>query len=379
MAFLDRFTFLTGIRRTLSALQKRGITPTVDTIVPGSWIAFGAEVRRPRFGSLHIGGEVDGRISVRDFRDLGFRLGYVERRQSLIELRTSDSALDRMFDDVRPEAGGAAVYIEQRYRRSPILRLVGSDGLGGFLSADFGVSGTTTDAVVQLQPTRVLGFSARAGVLDFHLRPGENESVVDAEEVFTGKFLSAEAPEARYATLGFGTTVDGRDIHGAPTKGGLLAGVVWRYDSRTSGLPSFTRVSIDGRIYRSIAGPRHVLAARVLASEDISDGGLAPFYLLPWLGGGHMMRGFHDYWLRGGTLVTGSLEYRWRVTKYLEIAPFVDAGQVTRAPLAGTPSGVLVTPGFGVRMRGEQRVWVRLDMAHGLSGWHFIFATAAAF
>src|SRR5580765_3370901 len=52
MAFLDRFTFLTGIRRTLSALQKRGITPTVDTIVPGSWIAFGVEVRRPRFGSL---------------------------------------------------------------------------------------------------------------------------------------------------------------------------------------------------------------------------------------------------------------------------------------------------------------------------------------
>ncbi len=72
-----------------------------------------------------------------------------------------------------------------------------------------------------------------------------------------------------------------------------------------------------------------VLAARGLVTLTTADGGdEVPVMLAPYLGSGSTLRGFSNrrFTDRNRVLLTG--EYRWRPSRYLDMALFLDAGQV---------------------------------------------------
>ena len=160
--------------------------------------------------------------------------------------------LDASFNDVRSEAPGFALYLEHRFRRSPSLSVYGLDPTNTVTRADYGVTGTTTDAVVQWQPRKTIGFSARVGSLSFDLRPGGNDALPNAADVFGDAVRDVRIAEARYTTVGAGAMFDNRDVTGVPTRGVMANVAAWRFTSRTSELPSFTRVVFDARGYRSV-------------------------------------------------------------------------------------------------------------------------------
>jgi outer membrane protein assembly factor BamA len=123
-----------------------------------------------------------------------------------------------------------------------------------------------------------------------------------------------------------------------------------------------------------------VLAVRGLASSDLAgDTGDTPFYLQQSLGGGETLRSFHSYRFPDQALAHASIEYRWRAHRYVEIAPFLDAGTVARALSRLSLGSFKMSPGVGIRARTNRRAIARLDWAHGSEGHRIVIGTGPIF
>jgi hypothetical protein len=369
-------SWLTRLRGFHSELVKRRIEPEVGVIVPGSGLSFGANVLIPHVATLPIGAEVEGRISLRGYRELVLRLGQVANRRRTSTLNAVDAELGSLFSNAGPGTPGLAFYVEQRHRHLPSLTLYGQNTQGSLTRADFGRASVTTDAVMHWQATQRVGIGARVGTLGVELFPGTDIDLANIETAFAGTRVQERSP---YFISAAGITIDRRDAPGAPSRGFRVDGLVRHFAARTASHASFTRATVDARAFRQLSD-RHVVAFRVLGSVTGGAGQEGvPFYLMDSLGGGRTMRGFHSYRLRGNRLLTSSVESRWRVHKYLEVAPFVDAGIVGRPPLPGTSTKLLVTPGVGLRARTSKRVIFRADGAFGSEGARVAFAVDAPF
>ena len=296
-------------RGWFETLNRNGVTPQIGTIVAGSSLAFGATYERPQVFSSPIGFAVDGQVSIHGFTEAGVRVGYLARRHSAAVVRPADTRVSGLLEYGRRDILGAAVFLEHRYRRSPSLPLYGEIG-DERLRADFGVSGTTTDAVLQWQLTRAVGVAARVGVLQFDLSRGRNGEEANVEDVFGTALLSIPQQRAEYVTTGLGVIVDSRDSTNGPTRGLFTGVTAWHYAPRQSPiLSAFTRLTVDLRGFVPLHGPRHVLALRGLVSRDVPDDATrVPFFLTGYLGGSYTMRGLKAYEWRGTTLATGTVE-----------------------------------------------------------------------
>jgi hypothetical protein len=355
--------------------------PTVGVVVPGSGVSVGAELERARLGRLGIGAGVDGEWSIHNYQQVAARVGLLGRRRRMSGLRSADASLTSMVDVKRSDASGLAVFLEHRYSRLPSLGLFGRDSAGDIVRTDFGVRESTTDVVVQWQLTPSFGVGGRVGRLRATLFPGTNDSLPNSEDVFTVT-ASDSTRQSTYVTAGLGAIFDRRDSPKRPTAGGLVSAVLWRYESRSQPLSSFSRVAFGAEQYRIVGSPRHVVAARIGGSFDLTgdeDEDIVPFYLMQSLGGSHSMRSLHSYRLRGGRLVYGIVESRWTMKKWLEIAPFVDASRVSRTPILIGTERILVSPGIGARIVFKERVVFRTDVATGPEGTRFVFALDPVF
>ena len=119
---------------------------------------------------------------------------------------------------------------------------------------------------------------------------------------------------------------------------------------------------------------RALVSSRVFKTTTPS-----PFYLQPTLGGSQTLRGLRSFQLRGDAVWAASLEYRWHAFKWVEIAPFVDAGAVAARFTHLGDVRPEFTPGIGLRVRNDRRMFARLDVAHGRDGYRFVFDVSAPF
>jgi outer membrane protein assembly factor BamA len=181
-------------------------------------------------------------------------------------------------------------------------------------------------------------------------------------------------------TAGVAASVDTRNSGHVPTSGRFLGVGVWRFVPLDGNAESFTRLALDWRSFRPIHGDRHIVALRLLASTDTSPTrSSAPFYLQYWLGGSQSLRGFPSYRFRGAALAHLSVEYRWRAARYVEIAPFVDVGTVAARVSQLSRAPWKVSPGVGVRIRNDKRMFFRIDWAGGSEGQRVVFSVSPAF
>ena len=78
----------------------------------------------------------------------------------------------------------------------------------------------------------------------------------------------------------------------------------------------------------------------------------APFYFLPRLGGGGLMRGYETSRFIDTQAVLASAEYRWQAMRRLQVVSFVDVGQVAPSIDAFRLSDLRTSAGVGIRYRG---------------------------
>jgi outer membrane protein assembly factor BamA len=108
--------------------------------------------------------------------------------------------------------------------------------------------------------------------------------------------------------------------------------------------------------------------------SDVPRGNQVPFYLLPSLGGNNSLRSFADYRFHDQNLAVANVESRWGVWTNLDLAVFLDAGNV--GPRVQDLNLDKTSIGAGLRLHTERATFARFDVAYGADGWNFVFRTS---
>ena len=123
-----------------------------------------------------------------------------------------------------------------------------------------------------------------------------------------------------------------------------------------------------------------VLAAHGLMTLTNADANHeVPVMLAPYLGSGSTLRGFANrrFTDRNRVLVNG--EYRWRPSRYLDMALFIDAGQVAADRRDFDFAEFDVAWGIGARFHGPTYNAFRIEVARGREGIRLVFAGSQPF
>jgi outer membrane translocation and assembly module TamA len=123
-----------------------------------------------------------------------------------------------------------------------------------------------------------------------------------------------------------------------------------------------------------------VLAGRAMMTIATPDSGHeVPVMLAPFLGSGSTLRGFANRRFSDRNRLLLSGEYRWRPSRYLDMALFLDAGQVAPNRRDFDLSEFETAWGLGARFHGPNFNALRIEVARGREGIRFIFAGSQAF
>ena len=228
------------------------------------------------------------------------------------------------------------------------------------------------NATATLRPMRHVSFQGGYSFLDIHthrdLPLSTPEEMPGIDQPLTFQIVRASA------------VFDWRNGPGYSTRGGYYRATVER-NHEHSGLPfSFNATEFEVMQLLPLVREQFVIAARglmTLANPDSGDE--VPVMLSPFLGSGSTLRGFANrrFTDRNRLLLTG--EYRWRPSRYLDMALFVDAGQVARDRRDLSFSELETDYGIGARFHGPNFTALRIEMARGREGIRLVFAGSQAF
>jgi hypothetical protein len=123
-----------------------------------------------------------------------------------------------------------------------------------------------------------------------------------------------------------------------------------------------------------------VFATRALLTIAIPDSGHeVPVVLAPFLGSGSTLRSFANRRFSDRNRMLLSGEYRWRPSRYLDMALFLDGGQVAPNWRDFDVSGFETSWGVGGRFHGPNFTALRIEVARGREGTRIVFAGSGAF
>ena len=228
------------------------------------------------------------------------------------------------------------------------------------------------NATATLRPARRLSVSGGYSFLDI-------DTTRDLPQ-----FTTAEMPGSDQS-LTFQITrasviYDWRNGPGYSTRGGYYRATVER-DYEHSGQPfSFNMTEFEVMQLLPLVREQFVIAFRGLTTMASPDSGHeVPVMLAPFLGSGSTLRAFANrrFTDHNRLLLTG--EYRWRPSRYLDMALFVDAGQVARERSALSFSQLETDYGIGARFHGPNFTALRIELASGREGMRLVFAGSQAF
>jgi surface antigen Omp85-like protein len=196
----------------------------------------------------------------------------------------------------------------------------------------------------------------------------------------TGQLAPGIGEALQYNVTRGTVAIDWRNATGYSTRGGFYRATLARHTER-HGRP-FTFRSEEYEVVQllPLVKEQFVLAFRgLLTSTDPNDGDEVPVMLGPFLGSGSTLRGYRNrrFTDRQRLLLTG--EYRWRPSRYLDMAVFIDAGKVAAAPQQLNLKQLETAWGIGARLHGPAFTAVRFDLARGREGFGLVISGSQAF
>ncbi|HEX6163163.1 MAG TPA: BamA/TamA family outer membrane protein [Vicinamibacterales bacterium] len=200
----------------------------------------------------------------------------------------------------------------------------------------------------------------------------------------TPRFSAIEAPgldqDLAYDIIRGTMMFDWRPAPGYSTRGGFYRAAFER-SKEAAGLPfSFSAQEYEVVQQLPLVREQFVLAGRALMTLTQPDTGHdVPVIMLPYLGSGSALRGFANRRFTDRNRVLLSGEYRWRPSRYIDMALFMDAGQVARERRDFDVSRFDVAWGIGARFHGPHFTALRVEAARGREGIRLIFAGSQPF
>jgi outer membrane protein assembly factor BamA len=218
-------------------------------------------------------------------------------------------------------------------------------------------------ALVHVAPWMRVG--ADIGFFNPDVGHGADSTLPSIEERFTDSNAPGltDQPDFLHQTLF--AEVDTRDKK-TPSRGGLYRVSFGTWEDTTLEQYDHHRFDASAAHFFPVRGPRHVVGAHVgLSYVNNETGHRVPFYFLPYVGGADTLRGFREFRFRDENILFFNVEYRWRAIKYLDIAPFFDAGEVRADWEDIGPTDLKTSYGIGFRVNVEDRTIVRFDIGTG--------------
>ncbi len=184
----------------------------------------------------------------------------------------------------------------------------------------------------------------------------------------------------RYNVTRAGVAIDWRHSPGYSTRGGFYR-ATWERHNETNSYPySFDSQEFEFVQLLPLVREQFVLAARGLMTLTSTDPGReVPVMLAPFLGSGSTLRGFptRRFTDRNRVLLTG--EYRWRPSRYLDMAVFLDAGQVAADRNQFRTGDFETNWGVGARFHGPHFTALRVEVVRSREGTGLIVAGSQIF
>jgi hypothetical protein len=225
---------------------------------------------------------------------------------------------------------------------------------------------------VTLKPMRFVSMTGSYTRLDFETHRD------------TPRFTEVEAPgldrELKYHITRGTVMFDWRPAAGYSTRGGFYRAAFER-NAAAAGQPySFSAQEYEVVQLVPLVREQFVLAGRALMTFTQPDQGHdVPVIMAPFLGSGSALRGFANrrFTDRNRVLLTG--EYRWRPSRYIDMALFLDAGQVAHDRRQFDLDSFDVAWGLGARFHGPAFNALRVELARGREGIRLIIAGSQPF
>jgi outer membrane protein assembly factor BamA len=220
-------------------------------------------------------------------------------------------------------------------------------------------------------PRPWLQISNTVGFINTSVSRGREPGVPSIEEGFTLAAAPGMSRATDFVHAGIHLAVDRRDDPDDPRSGGFYGVELQRFTGIGDANDSFLRFRLDVRQYLPVggfSGNDSVALRAQLAITDAQGSGTIPFYFLPRLGGSSTLRGYDTSRFVDQQALAFSAEYRWQAKKRLQIAAFVDAGQVAPSLSGFSLSQFQAAVGAGVRYRLKGAGILRLDYAVGREG-----------
>jgi hypothetical protein len=335
-----------------------GWTPRIGTIASGSGVAFGSTWQQPVMnGAMRF--TTDAMYSVRGYYTLevGAFATPFGKRPIVIGGRVRQEGFPQEdFYGVGPNSN-----MDDRtsYRR---------EGLD--------MSGYVTFA-----PRPWLTIETSAGFLDMQVSPGTDKNFASIEQRFDAARAPGLGADGDMVHAGVLIDADRRDDDFFPRAGGRYIASVTAFHGLADFRDDFTRADIDLRKYFAVPGTTsHAIAIRgQFAFSGGAGDSNVPFYMLPRLGGSSTLRAYETSRFTDKNAMVLAAEYRYLMTKKIQLVGFVEGGQVAPRLSAFDFPTFKTSYGAGVRYRIKDHAVVRVDFARGLEGNRWIVGFSPGF
>ena len=208
---------------------------------------------------------------------------------------------------------------------------------------------------------------------------GESSISPSVEQVYTPLTLPGLGTKTTYlhsqGTVGF----DWRTSPGYTRRGGFYGVTLHDYADRDEKF-GFREVDYDLIQHFPILREAWVISLRGRARTTYNKGDQQiPFFLLPYVGSGHTVRGFLSHRFHDQNALVLNAEWRIMVNRFMDTAFFYDAGKVTARKEDLDFNGLKSAYGFGVRFHGPFATPLRIEVARSTEGTRLVVATSPIF
>jgi hypothetical protein len=333
-------------------LRGDGLYPRIGGLSQGSGLAGGAGYRR-HLDWAYV--DVSGAVSTKAYRGVDATVGWIDTKH--VDLSTKLTFRNNTQDDFY----GLGIDTTDATR------------------ADFGIRSTDVSTRAAVHVTPWLRVGADIGYYVPAVRHGRDDHLRTIEAVFTDATAPGLARQPHFVHDSVFAEVDSRDAQGFPRRGGFYRAAYALWNDRTLEEYNFRRFDIVGSQFLSVS-PSDVIALRLaLTYANNAPGDRIPFYLLPYVGGGDTVRSFREFRFRDENAGTFNAELRHKIQSMVYVAGFVDFGKVAHDWQDINPTDMKHAYGFGIRGGGDDRTYVRLDVARGGHGTRVFLKFTPAF
>lgn len=340
--WLERALFFVEEKRVIERLNPpEGFYPALGSITIGSGFGYGVGYRqRPARGRVLL--DTSGTVTHRGYKTAQGRIAVQPMAGRPVELSTGTVWYD--FTQEHYFGLGRATSLADRVS----YRLEGLDSY----------------AQLQARKAGWLVVRGRVGLHRMTIDSGTDARFPSVEDTFSETSAPGlhDALTLAYAESSLG--VDTRDQVGNTRGGGLYNVSIGMFRDRRGEAFDFNRIDVKAMHVIPIFDKKRGIALHAMASRiDPVGGGRVPFYLMTTVGGSDSIRGFREFRFRDAAAINLNAEYRWEAFSGLDLALFVDAGDVGPTWRSLVGKDLKTSWGGGFRFNTNRRVFLRVDIA----------------